>query len=133
MRIVALFILNPYIMFLSSLLENGNHNINSVVYKWNPGTKTFEVNQTISTSGAYDWEFFTVGPYHFLAVANAFDGISTQIDSTIYIWLGGGFQLFQTIRVSLESIFHYLKMPRKALKLADGLKSNASFWKLMII
>ncbi|XP_067229307.1 thrombospondin-type laminin G domain and EAR repeat-containing protein isoform X2 [Chanodichthys erythropterus] len=78
--------------------ENGNHNINSVVYKWNPGTKTFEVNQTISTSGAYDWEFFTVGPYHFLAVANAFDGISTQIDSSIYIWLGGGFQLFQTIR-----------------------------------
>uniref|UniRef100_A0A672SUN0 Thrombospondin type laminin G domain and EAR repeats n=1 Tax=Sinocyclocheilus grahami TaxID=75366 RepID=A0A672SUN0_SINGR len=52
---------------------NGNHNIDSVVYKWNPGTKTFEVNQTISTSGAYDWEFFTVGPYHFLAVANAFD------------------------------------------------------------
>lgn len=98
------FILNPYIMYLSSLLDNGNHNINSVVYKWNPGTKTFEVNQTISTSGAYDWEFFTVGPYHFLAVANAFDGISTQTDSSIYIWLGGAFQLFQTIRVSLGSI-----------------------------
>ncbi|KAI2663291.1 Thrombospondin-type laminin G domain and EAR repeat-containing protein [Labeo rohita] len=78
--------------------ENGNHNIDSVVYKWNPGTKTFEVNQTISTSGAYDWEFFTVGPYHFLAVANAFDGTSTQTDSSIYIWLGGAFQLFQTIR-----------------------------------
>ncbi|XP_026070560.1 thrombospondin-type laminin G domain and EAR repeat-containing protein-like [Carassius auratus] len=78
--------------------ETGNHNIDSIVYKWNPGTKTFEVNQTISTSGAYDWEFFTVGPYHFLAVANAFDGTSTQTDSSIYIWLGGAFQLFQTIR-----------------------------------
>ncbi len=91
-------------MFLSSLSENGNHNIDSIVYKWNPGTKTFEVNQTISTSGAYDWEFFTVGPYHFLAVANAFDGTSTQTDSSIYIWLGGAFQPFQNIRVSLESI-----------------------------
>ncbi|XP_057194948.1 thrombospondin-type laminin G domain and EAR repeat-containing protein [Triplophysa rosa] len=78
--------------------ENGNHNIDSVVYKWNPGTKTFDVNQTISTSGAYDWEFFSVGPYHFLAVANAFDGTSTQTDSSIYIWLGGAFQLFQSIR-----------------------------------
>ncbi|TRY92877.1 hypothetical protein DNTS_029153, partial [Danionella cerebrum] len=78
--------------------ENGNHNIDSIVYKWNPGTRAFEVNQTILTSGAYDWEFFTVGPYHFLAVANAFDGTSTQTDSSIYIWLGGAFQLFQTIR-----------------------------------
>nr|XP_055070193.1 thrombospondin-type laminin G domain and EAR repeat-containing protein [Misgurnus anguillicaudatus] len=77
---------------------NGNHNIDSVVYKWNPGTKKFEVNQTIPTSGAYDWEFFTVGPYNFLAVANAFDGTSTQIDSSIYIWLGGAFKLFQSIR-----------------------------------
>ncbi|XP_030638704.1 thrombospondin-type laminin G domain and EAR repeat-containing protein [Chanos chanos] len=77
---------------------HGNHNIDSVIYRWNPGTKAFEVNQTISTSGAYDWEFFTVGPYHFLVVANAFDGSSTRIDSSIYIWLGGAFQLFQTIR-----------------------------------
>lgn len=102
--VTFIIISNPYVMFLSSLSENGNHNIDSIVYKWNPGTKTFEVNQTISTSGAYDWEFFTVGPYHFLAVANAFDGTSTQIDSSIYIWLGGAFQPFQTIRVSLESI-----------------------------
>ncbi|XP_031414884.1 thrombospondin-type laminin G domain and EAR repeat-containing protein isoform X3 [Clupea harengus] len=77
---------------------DGNHNINSVIYKWNPGTKAFEVNQTLLTSGAYDWEFFTIGPYHFLAVANAFDGLSTYIDSTIYIWLRGTFQPFQTIR-----------------------------------
>ncbi|XP_016089156.1 thrombospondin-type laminin G domain and EAR repeat-containing protein-like [Sinocyclocheilus grahami] len=108
--------------------ENGNHNIDSVVYKWNPGTKTFEVNQTISTSGAYDWEFFTVGPYHFLAVANAFDGTSTQTDSSIYIWLGGAFQLFQTIRVSLESMsFQNACDGHEALELSDGLKSSGSF------
>ncbi|KAJ8410108.1 hypothetical protein AAFF_G00211490 [Aldrovandia affinis] len=76
---------------------DNNHNINSVIYKWNPGTKAFEVNQTIQTSGAYDWEFFTAGSYYFLVVANTFDGVSTQIESTIYIWLGGMFQPFQAI------------------------------------
>ncbi|KAF7641559.1 hypothetical protein LDENG_00277550, partial [Lucifuga dentata] len=57
----------------------------------------FEVNQTVSTSGAYDWEFFTVGPYHFLVVANTFDGLTTTISSTIYVWLDGCFQTFQHI------------------------------------
>ncbi|KAJ8282349.1 hypothetical protein COCON_G00048680 [Conger conger] len=74
-----------------------NHNINSVIYKWNPGSKVFEVNQTIQTSGAYDWEFFTIGPYHFLVVANTFNGISTHVDSIIYIWLEGMFKPFQAI------------------------------------
>uniref|UniRef100_A0AAY5F0G5 Thrombospondin-type laminin G domain and EAR repeats a n=1 Tax=Electrophorus electricus TaxID=8005 RepID=A0AAY5F0G5_ELEEL len=78
--------------------EAGNHNIESVIYKWNPSTSIFEVNQTLPTSGAYDWEFFTVGTYHFLAVANAFDGSSTYIDSSIYVWFEGAFQDFQTIR-----------------------------------
>ncbi|KAK3569437.1 hypothetical protein QTP86_030069 [Hemibagrus guttatus] len=74
-----------------------NHNIDSVIYKWNRQTRKFEVNQTISTSGAYDWEFFTIGPYHFLVVANTFNGKSTDISSTIYIWMGGKFQPFQYI------------------------------------
>ncbi|KAG7330721.1 hypothetical protein KOW79_004690 [Hemibagrus wyckioides] len=74
-----------------------NHNIDSVIYKWNRQTRKFEVNQTILTSGAYDWEFFTIGPYHFLVVANTFNGKSTDISSTIYIWMGGKFQPFQYI------------------------------------
>uniref|UniRef100_A0A674IHY7 Thrombospondin type laminin G domain and EAR repeats n=1 Tax=Terrapene triunguis TaxID=2587831 RepID=A0A674IHY7_9SAUR len=77
--------------------KRDNHNINSVIYRWNPRTGLFEANQTIPTSGAYDWEFFTVGPYSFLVVANTFNGTSTKIDSHIYIWLGGSFQLFQSI------------------------------------
>ncbi|NXV99030.1 TSEAR protein, partial [Fregetta grallaria] len=74
-----------------------NHNIDSVIYRWNPRTGLFETNQTIPTSGAYDWEFFTIGPYSFLAVANTFNGTSTKIYSHIYIWLSGSFQLFQSI------------------------------------
>ncbi|KAG2458839.1 TSEAR protein, partial [Polypterus senegalus] len=77
--------------------QGDNHNIDSVIYKWNPETTLFEVNQTISTSGAYDWEFFTIGPYSFLVIANTFNGVSTRIYSCIYIWLGGMFRLFQSI------------------------------------
>ncbi|KAK2840479.1 hypothetical protein Q5P01_014219 [Channa striata] len=77
--------------------RDSNHNIQSVIYKWNPTTKMFEVNQTLSTSGAYDWEFFTVGPYHFLAVANTFNGHTTSVSSTIYVWFNGCFQIFQNI------------------------------------
>ncbi|KAK2538707.1 Tspear [Columba livia] len=77
--------------------QGNNHNIDSVIYRWNPRTGLFETNQTIPTSGAYDWEFFTIGPYSFLAVANTFNGTSTKIYSHIYIWLSGSFQLFQSI------------------------------------
>ncbi|XP_074955722.1 thrombospondin-type laminin G domain and EAR repeat-containing protein isoform X2 [Phalacrocorax aristotelis] len=77
--------------------KGNNHNIDSVIYRWNPRTGLFETNQTIPTSGAYDWEFFTIGPYSFLAVANTFNGTSTKIYSHIYIWLSGSFQLFQSI------------------------------------
>ncbi|XP_006898485.1 PREDICTED: thrombospondin-type laminin G domain and EAR repeat-containing protein-like [Elephantulus edwardii] len=76
--------------------EGDNHNIDSVIYKWNPRTQFFETNQTIATSGAYDWEFFTVGPYSFLAVANTFNGTSTKVYSHLYIRLVGSFQLFQS-------------------------------------
>lgn len=78
---------------------DNNHTINSVIYKWNRSTKSFEVHQLLPTSGAYDWEFFTVGPYHFLVVANAFDGVTTSVDSVIYVWVNGSFQVFQTIKV----------------------------------
>lgn len=85
-----------------------NHNIDSVIYKWNPVTQFFEVNQTIPTAGAYDWEFFTIGPYYFLVVANTFNGRSTVIDSTIYIWLGGMFQSYQSITVSEIMLLYIL-------------------------
>ncbi|KAF1383069.1 hypothetical protein PFLUV_G00150480 [Perca fluviatilis] len=93
-----------------------DHNILSVIYRWNPNTKLFEVNQTVATSGAYDWEFFSVGPYHFLAVANTFDGQTTTISSTVYVWLDGRFQLFQSIPVVpyTQQRPHHLKVSRRA-------------------
>ncbi|XP_029283836.1 thrombospondin-type laminin G domain and EAR repeat-containing protein [Cottoperca gobio] len=93
----AFHIHNHSFLVVANHRRDSNHNIHSVIYRWNPNTKLFEVNQTLSTSGAYDWEFFSVGPYHFLAVANTFDGRTTTISSTVYVWLHGGFQTFQSI------------------------------------
>ncbi|XP_028291417.1 thrombospondin-type laminin G domain and EAR repeat-containing protein-like isoform X2 [Gouania willdenowi] len=77
--------------------RGSEHNIHSVIYRWDPDTQMFQENQTLSTSGAYDWEFFTAGSFHFLAVANTFDGRTTVISSTVYVWLDGRFQTFQNI------------------------------------
>ncbi|XP_071394860.1 thrombospondin-type laminin G domain and EAR repeat-containing protein-like [Centroberyx affinis] len=89
---------HTYLAVANHRQGNNNHTIDSVVYKWNKLTKSFEVHQTLQTSGAYDWEFFTVGPYHFLVVANAFDGVTTHVDSVIYVWVNGSFEVFQTIK-----------------------------------
>lgn len=40
-----------------------------------------------------------MGPYSFLAVANAFNGTSTKVHSHLYVWLVGSFQLFQSFLV----------------------------------
>uniref|UniRef100_A0A8C2WPE5 Thrombospondin type laminin G domain and EAR repeats n=1 Tax=Cyclopterus lumpus TaxID=8103 RepID=A0A8C2WPE5_CYCLU len=89
---------HTYLAVANHRQGDNNHTIDSVIYKWNGMTKSFEVHQMLRTSGAYDWEFFTVGPYHFLVVANAFDGVTTSVDSVIYIWVRGSFQVFQTIK-----------------------------------
>ncbi|XP_034418435.1 thrombospondin-type laminin G domain and EAR repeat-containing protein isoform X2 [Cyclopterus lumpus] len=93
----AFYIHNHSFLVVANHRRDSDHNIHSVIYRWNQNTKLFEVNQTLSTSGAYDWEFFSVGPYHFLVVANTFDGQTTTISSTVYVWLNGGFQTFQSI------------------------------------
>uniref|UniRef100_A0A3Q2TR28 Thrombospondin type laminin G domain and EAR repeats n=1 Tax=Fundulus heteroclitus TaxID=8078 RepID=A0A3Q2TR28_FUNHE len=88
---------NDSFLVVANHRRASDHNIPSVIYRWNPETKLFEVNQTLSTFGAYDWEFFTIGPYHFLVVANTFDSQTTTISSTIYVWLDGCFRTFQNI------------------------------------
>ncbi|XP_061699372.1 thrombospondin-type laminin G domain and EAR repeat-containing protein-like [Syngnathoides biaculeatus] len=87
-----------YLVVANHRIGNNNHTVESVVYKWNRPTKSFVVHQRLRTLGAYDWEFFKVGPYHFLVVANAFDGVTTSLDSVIYVWVDGKFQVFQTVK-----------------------------------
>ena len=48
-----------------------------------------------------------MGPYAFLAVANAFNGTSTRLQSHLYVRLDGSFQLFQSFLVrTLHSPWH---------------------------
>ncbi|XP_053732225.1 thrombospondin-type laminin G domain and EAR repeat-containing protein-like isoform X2 [Synchiropus splendidus] len=91
---------NQSFLVVANHRQGLDHNIHSVVYRWNPNTELFEVNQTLSTSGAYDWEFFTVAGFHFLVVANTFDGLKTTINSRVFMWRDGSFQPFQDIPTS---------------------------------
>ncbi|CAL8285424.1 unnamed protein product [Lota lota] len=106
---------------------NNNHTIESVLYRWNRRSKSFEVHQSLQTSGAYDWEFFTVGPYHFLVVANAFDGVTTHIDSVIYVWLSGSFRVFQTIKTFCATDWEMFQIDgRVFLVVANGHRLHGS-------
>lgn len=125
-----------------SSANDSNHNINSVLYLWNGTTEVipsktpsftsylllallhppcssfvqlFEENQTLSTSGAYDVEYFSVGSFHFLAVANTFDGVSTLISSHVYVWSEGSFHLFQEIPVSFGLLNPHSGTPSRSL------------------
>ncbi|KAM6972891.1 thrombospondin-type laminin G domain and EAR repeat-containing protein-like [Aplochiton taeniatus] len=110
-----------YLVVANHRQGDNNHTIDSVVYRWSPGTRSFEMHQALRTSGAYDWEYFTVGPYHFLAVANAFDGVTTYVDSVIYVWVNGRFQVFQTIKTFCATDWEMFKIgSRVFLVVANG-------------
>ncbi|XP_061824119.1 thrombospondin-type laminin G domain and EAR repeat-containing protein-like [Nerophis lumbriciformis] len=110
-----------YLAVANHRIGDNNHTIDSVVYKWNRPTKSFEVHQKLRTSGAYDWEFFIVGPYHFLVVANAFDGVTTSVDSVIYVWVDGHFQVFQTIKTFCATDWEMFQIGRRVfLVVANG-------------
>jgi hypothetical protein len=59
--------------------------------------KSFQEFQSIPTNGAEDWEYFTIGTDHYLAVANLSNGSTYNIDSKIYQWDGASFVEFQSI------------------------------------
>lgn len=70
-------------------------NINSVVYKWTQNK--FVEYQQIPTKGALDIEHFKIQQYDLLAVANVFDGTTTEVDSVIY-YLDPNTKLFRSLQ-----------------------------------
>lgn len=82
----------------------------SQVLRWNAGTKRFDPFQSIPTIGAMDWTHFTISGYHFLAVANAFNGHSTRVDSVIYVWHSNSFVVFQTIETTSACDWEYFEV-----------------------
>lgn len=64
------------------------HRCNSTIYRWN-ASKLWEPHQTITSHGAYDWEFFSRAGSSFLALANHMDrsvnkAFPCDVDSVIY-------------------------------------------------
>ncbi len=77
--------------------DDDDRNIDSQIYQWNESDSEFVEIQRILTSGASDWEFFTIGSDSYLAVANTFNNPTFNIESEIYQWNGSKFVEFQTI------------------------------------
>ncbi|KAK6165532.1 hypothetical protein SNE40_022446 [Patella caerulea] len=80
--------------------EGDSNDVESSIYQWNKGKKRFEEKQTIPTIGAYDWTHFTVDGFHFLVVANAFNGLTTLVYSVIYFWQNDQLVQFQTMETN---------------------------------
>ena len=66
--------------------NNSTHNINSHIYQWNSTTNQFDQIQAIATNGARDFESFTIDGQTYLAVTNAHNDSTRNIDSHIYQW-----------------------------------------------
>ncbi|CAG5130375.1 unnamed protein product, partial [Candidula unifasciata] len=79
--------------------QGDNNQIDSIVYKWSSRERQFLEHQRLLTIGAYDWTHFTVDGYHFLAVANAFSGLTTLVFSVLYFWQNSSWIQFQTLEV----------------------------------
>lgn len=70
-------------------------NINSVIYKW--VRNRFVEYQQIPTEGAIDIEHFKIQKYNLLAIANVFDGTTTEVNSVIY-YLDPNTKLFRSLQ-----------------------------------
>ncbi|MBT9548352.1 MAG: S8 family serine peptidase [Candidatus Sericytochromatia bacterium] len=87
----------------------GNANTTSHIFKWNGAQ--FVNFQAIPTVNAYDWEAFSIGNQHFLAVANFGTNIANQTGtSVIYRWSGSQFEPFQNITTSKATDWEYFEV-----------------------
>ncbi len=66
--------------------SNQHPNSCSVTYTATGGTCTAAA-KSIATKGAYAWKAFTVGTDTYLAVANAYSGVTYSVNSSIYKWV----------------------------------------------
>ncbi|XP_062607823.1 thrombospondin-type laminin G domain and EAR repeat-containing protein-like [Saccostrea cucullata] len=95
---------------VTNYAKGASHKVDSEIYKWSTKLRRFELFQSLLTTGAYDWTYFQVNGYHFLAAAQAFDGFSTLIDSNIYVLQDKKFVLFQTIETNGATDVEFFKI-----------------------
>ncbi|MEA3353318.1 MAG: right-handed parallel beta-helix repeat-containing protein [Campylobacterota bacterium] len=82
---------------VANYFNGTDHNISSNIYRFNPSTLQFEVNQTIDTNGSISIESFDMNNEKYLAVANNYNGTDYNISSNIYKYNGSSFEHFQSI------------------------------------
>ncbi|BFZ21725.1 hypothetical protein BsWGS_24764 [Bradybaena similaris] len=124
--------------------EGDNNQIDSIVYKWSSKERLFLEHQRLLTIGAYDWTYFTVDGYHFLAVANAFSGLTTLVFSVVYFWQNSSWIQYQTLETNGATDWehfvinndHYLVVANafnygsQNYQEVDSYKTNSTLYKL---
>lgn len=119
------------IYFIPLLLKGSSQMVDSGIYIWSTKLRRFKLFQNIMTTGAYDWTYFSVNGYHFLAAAQAFDGFSTLTDSRIYVLQDKQFVLFQTMEVTnfIISLYSFLKKSQQSniIWFKNEFKNNCLF------
>ncbi len=83
----------PYLAVANSY-DGTTFQINSKIYKWMSGSKCFGSGttcsaafQVLATKGATQLQTFTIGPETYLLAANAYDGLTYNISSSMYRWM----------------------------------------------
>ncbi len=93
-----------------------------------PSLKYFEGFATIPTSGAFDWESFTIGNNTYLVVANRTDGTTDNLNSKIYRWNGTAFIEIQSIATNSARDWEFLTIGTDAYltvaNYSDGSSNN---------
>ena len=69
---------------MSNFKSGSSYNTNSSIYTFDPSLSQFVAFQQIDTNCAYGLESFSIGNTTYLAVANAFDGVTSNTTSPIY-------------------------------------------------
>lgn len=99
------FTLNGTTCLAVANFYNGRtYNVTSRIYRYSAVSELFEVMQEVDTSGALDWEAFTINGETFLAVANSRDGDGNtfNVKSCIYRYstVSNQFEVVQEVETS---------------------------------
>ena len=87
---------------VANMQNDTSDQVQSVVYRYDNVTESFEPFQAINTSGAIDWEHIATGNADFLAVANYRTSNTYNVKPVVYVYnsTSAQFEFFQEIDVT---------------------------------
>ena len=97
------FTLNGVVhLAVANYYDGSNYNLMSRIYRYSTVSGQFELMQEVPTSGACDWEAFTMDGVNYLAVANQLNTTNYNVDSRIYRYslASDQFEVLQEIATS---------------------------------